>query len=267
MEIVIEETLTVSVLLNFIILKTTAQVLKRRGRLTILSALFGGLVTLFSPLLILSAWLKLFLIIPTALIMLLVTFKYKNLKDFVVLFGVFMITTFLFGGGCFALKELIGSYPLYIVALVSIAIYICTYLIIKVVNHYRRIKNFTYTLTFKDGEKVISEKAYLDSGNMLYDSITKKPIVLINYDVFQKFYKDISLVSILTKKVNSSSIKNGHYIKINSVGKGTSILVFTTDEMKVEGDERLYKNVTLGLSFSGFEKSFGSNVLLHCDYS
>ena len=118
-----------------------------------------------------------------------------------------------------------------------------------------------------DGDKVIKEEGYLDSGNVLYDTITKKPIVLVTYDVFHKFYEDVSLMSLITKDVSSCSIKNGHYIKINSVGKGTIILIFTVDQLKVEGDERMYKNVALGVSFSGFEKSFGKNVLLHCDFS
>ena len=45
------------------------------------------------------------------------------------------------------------------------------------------------------------------------------------------------------------------------------MLIFTVDQIQISGDEREFKNVSLGLSFSGFEKSFGKNVLLHCDFS
>ena len=99
---------------------------------------------------------------------------------------------------------------------------------------------------------------------MLYDTITKKPVILVTYDVFHKLYKNISLPSILTKTLDKSSIKNGHYIKINSIGSGTSLLVFTIDEMLV-GSDKSFKDVMVGLSFSGFEKSFGKKVLLHSE--
>jgi len=56
-------------------------------------------------------------------------------------------------------------------------------------------------------------------------------------------------------------------MKINGIGKGTNMLIFTIDELTLEGQEKSFKNVSLGLSFSGFEKSFGKKVLLHCDYS
>ena len=42
------------------------------------------------------------------------------------------------------------------------------------------------------------------------------------------------------------------------------MLVFSVDEVVV-GGEKSFSNVMLGLSFSGFEKSFGKNILLHCD--
>ena len=49
---------------------------------------------------------------------------------------------------------------------------------------------------------------------------------------------------------------------ISSVGGKGKILVFSVDEVKV-GEDKVFKDVMLGLSFSGFEKSFGKNVLLN----
>ena len=100
---------------------------------------------------------------------------------------------------------------------------------------------------------------------MLVDQITKKPIVLINFEVFHKLYNEISYLTAFTKTYDFKSIKNAHHIKINGVGGGGNILVFTVDELQV-GEEKSFKDVVLGLSFYGFEKSFKSKVLLNCGF-
>ena len=129
------------------------------------------------------------------------------------------------------------------------------------------IETFSYSVKIRLGEKEVEEEGYLDSGNMLYDPITKKPIILITYEVFSKFYKDINYLSAFLKNVDVNKIHNGHYIKINSIASGTNILVFTADKIEVKKEEFLksYENVAIGLSFSGFEKGCGRQVLLHSE--
>ena len=114
----------------------------------------------------------------------------------------------------------------------------------------------------KDGDKIVYEEGYLDSGNVLYDSITKKPIILITFDVFNKLYQNINYINALTKNFDKSKVKDGHFIKINSITSGTSILVFTVDEI-VLNSEKSFKDVAVGLSFSEFDKSFGKKILLN----
>ncbi len=267
MQIVIEEVLIINFFLNFLILKITSFIVGNKSRLLCLSALIGSIFALIEPLWNFNAVIKVLYCLCVSMLIILISFKYKSFKEYFYIYLIHLFTTFLFGGGCFALEQVVGSYPIYIVAITGLALFSILAIIIKIIKQRKKRKNFTYKLTFKDGDKVIKEDGYLDSGNVLYDNITKKPIVLVNFDVFHKFYEDISYISFITKSFNESSIKNGHYIKINSVGKGTSILIFTVDELSVEGEEKSYKNVALGLSFSGFEKSFGANVLLHCDFS
>lgn len=264
MKIVLEETIIIGLFLNFLILKTTS-FMTCKARLKFLSSLVGVVISLVAPLYKLHAVLKIVVLVFTSIIMVLISFKYNGFKNFVLILSIFFLSTFLYGGACFAVNELVGSFPLFVVALIGIAtyaLYSCAY---RIVSHRNRMKNFVYKLKIRDGEKMIEEEGYLDSGNVLYDTITKSPIVLVNFDVFSKLYKDIPYLALITKKINSSSIKNGHYIKINSIGRGTSLLVFTVDEMNVE--DKCYKNVSLGLSFSGFERSLGTNILLHCDYA
>lgn len=266
MEVVIEETLVINIFINFLLLKLTAFITKGKGRFFFLSSLFGSVISLVSPLFKMNFAIKLFLQIFTALLILLMAFKFKDIKNFIVKLAIFLLSTFAFGGCSLALENIVGKFPILIVCVVGLVVFLIVEIITKIINHQNCLKKFTYNLTLKDGDKVVCEEGYLDSGNVLYDTITKNPIILVNFDVFKKFYSNISYLSAVTKTLNSSSIKNGHYIKINSIGKGTTMLIFTIDELKI-GEDKFYKNATLGLSFSGFEKSFGKNVLLHCDYS
>ena len=267
MEIVIEQTLMISIFLNYFILKMTSRIVGEKARLVFISSKIGGLISLITPIWHLNALLKICLMICVAFIMILISFKYKSIKQFFTIFTIFMFSTFIFGGASFALQEIFGQFPIFIIAIIASVVYIIFLFITKIVGRKRKKQNFTYNLTIKDGDKMIDEEGYLDSGNVLYDTLTNKPIVLVTYDVFHKLYEDISLVSLLTKDFATSAIKNAHYLKVKGIGKGGSMLIFTVDQIQISVDEREFKNVSLGLSFSGFEKSFGKNVLLHCDFS
>ena len=112
---------------------------------------------------------------------------------------------------------------------------------------------------------MIEEEGFLDSGNLLYDPITKKPVILISYDVFSKLYDNVNYLNAFMKKIDLKNFKNGHYIKLNTVASGTQILVFSVNNVLLEGQgvNKKYEDIMLGLSFSGFEKAFGKKILLH----
>lgn len=264
MKVVIEESLTINIFVIYCILRFTAVFTKQKGRYLFLSSLFGAFIACAYPLLYLPQFVKYLMLFCTISLITLTSFKYQNFKKFLIDYSIILLSTFCLGGACLALQTAVGAFPVFIVAIVGGVLFITLAIVTKIVNHNNALKKFTYKLVIKDGGNVVEEEGYLDSGNVLYDSITKKPIVLVNFEVFKKIYQDVSYFNARLQNLNSSSIKNGHYIKINSVGRGTSMLVFTVDELVLE--EKYYKNVSLGLSFSGFEKSFGKNVLLHCDY-
>lgn len=263
MKIVLEESLAINIFVIYSILRWTSFLTRQKGRFLFLSALCGAVIACAYPAFTQNKILIVVLLLATISLVTLLSFKYKNFKKFSIDYIIVVFSTFCLGGSCLALENVVGSYPLFIVALVGGAVFIILAVATKAIRHSNAIKNFTYKLVLKDGDKVVEEEGYLDSGNVLYDSITNKPIVLVTFDVFQKFYSDVSYFSARLQKV-SSSIKNGHYIKINGIGSGTNMLVWTIDEMILE--DKYFKNVSLGLSFSGFEKSFGKKVLLHCDY-
>lgn len=265
MEIIIEESLAINIFVVYCILRFTAVVTRQKGRLYFLSSLCGAIIACAYPAFNISTILQYLILFCTIFLLNLISFKYENFKKFSINYAIILLSTFCLGGVCQALQSAVGTFPLFIVALLGGGLFISMGIVAKVLRHHNNLKKFTYSLILKDGGKVVKEEGYLDSGNVLYDSITNKPIILVTFDVFKKFYENIDYINARLQKINYSSIKNAHYIKINGIGKGTSILVFTIDELMLE--DKYFKNVSLGLSFSGFEKSFGKNVLLHCDYA
>ena len=263
MKIILEESLAINIFVVYCILRLNGLITRQKGKLYFLSALCGAILACAVPAFNLKDSLKYLILFCSISLITLTSFKYINFKKFCLDYVILILLTFSLGGACLALQNAIGSFPLYVTALVCGGILILFNIVVKCVNRSNNLKKFTYKLILRDGDKLFEEEGYLDSGNVLYDSLTSKPIVLVNFDIFQKFYNDVSYLNARLQKIDSK-IKNGHYIKVNGIGKGDSMLVFTIDELILEN--RYYKNVSLGLSFSGFEKSFGKNILLHCDY-
>ena len=264
MRVVIEEMLFVDVSLTFLILKMTSIILRERNKNALLVSLIGGEIVLLFPRFFAGMLGQIISLFLTSFMLVLLSFDAYSLKELFRIWGTFMISTFVFGGSALFLQNLIGDYPLFIVAIVGMVTYCGCLIVIKSVQRKNRIKDFCYKVKFVDNGIEAEEDGFLDSGNMLYDNITKKPVILVSFDVFHKLYSQINYSSILTKTFDKSSIKNGHYIKINSIGSGGNILVFSVDKVIV-GENRIFKNVMVGLSLSGFEKSFGRGVLLHSE--
>lgn len=262
MEIVVEYSLVVSFIACYLVLFCVSKVLNQDGSRLALSSLFGALVSVFSP--ILQDWwpLKIILVLLCAIFSTLVSFKWLGWKNFfleIFLLGGF---TCLFGGLCTGIQNLVGQFSLLVVCIILFVGFLIIKAVIKSISESKKISSFSFQLKIVDNGREIVEEGYLDSGNVLRDKVSGKPVVLINFEVFHKLYDKVSFVSAVAKTYDYSTFKNGHFLSINSVGGKGEILVFSVDELWI-GKNKFVKNATLGLSFSGFEKSFGKNVLLN----
>ncbi|MBQ8909265.1 MAG: sigma-E processing peptidase SpoIIGA [Clostridia bacterium] len=264
MEIVVEYTLVTSMLACLLALELAGKIIKQKVRLKWLVCLFGSALSLTYPLIHLIGIFKLLLLIFSLTISTLISFKYSTFLLFLRNFALIFILTCVFGGVCHAIENLVGKFSLFIVCVILLAVYFVVKCVYKSIDRANKIKQFTYSLKIVDGGKEVVEEGYLDSGNVLTDNITKKPIILVNFDVFHKLYDKVNYICALTKSYDFKSFKNGHFVPINSVGGQGKMLVFSVDEVQV-GDDKYFKDVILGLSFSGFEKSFGKRVLLNSE--
>ncbi len=269
MKILIELSLCINILINFFIIKCTSKCIDKKARLAFLSAVIGGLVALIIPIFNVGIIANIVIQILLSLSMCLLSFEIKPFKKFLITYAIFFGFTFLFGGACYGVSNIFGQISLLCVLGVATFVYIICVLVIKHQNKLKRLKQFSFKVALFAGGKVIEEEGFLDSGNVLYDPVTKKPIILITYDIFSKLKPDINYMTAYCKKIDPKSLTNGHYVKINTVASGTSILVFTADKVEIfEGEEKKnFENVSLGLSFSGFDKALGRKILLHREFA
>lgn len=266
MKIVVEYVLLENFLINLIILKTTANVLKEKGRLFFVSAVLGACVTVVIPLLFLNSLGELLLQVGLAVFYICISFKFKTIKKFARLYVCHFVVTLLYGGACFFFERLFGIESVIVVLLVVVFTFLCVKFLLKVRNRKKMLENFCFEIQIVAGDKTTKWKAFLDSGNLLFDPLTDSPVSLINYKVFSALYKDIDLEDILRRTKKLKQLKLAHYINFNTLGANNKILVFQVDKVVLENGSVL-ENATLGLALKNFNEAFGTDVILHNNLS
>ena len=265
MEIVIEYSLVINFVLNSFIIKSTALFFKEKVGLWYIASFIGAVIALILPLFNVKGLILVLFEVFLSLFMVSISFSVKSFKRFCMIYSTFLGMTFIFGGACYFLQSVFGQLPLFCVAILAVVLQCVIVLVLKYRNKARTLEDFSFKVVlFSNGNRV-EEEGFLDSGNILTDPITKKPIILITFEVFSRLYQNINYINAMMKNFDTSKLKNAHYIKVSTVASGTSMLVFTIDKMTLKkgDDDQTYKNVLLGLSFSGFDKALGKKVLLN----
>ena len=265
MKIIIEYVILENLIIDYFIIKNTGCILKDKPKFVFLSCLFGSIMALICPLFNLSIIIELLYKIIVAILIICVSFKFKTMKKFCLILSTFVLITFLYGGGCYAIQCITNTFTELTLLVVTFILYILVSKMIVYNNKKKNITDFSFDVVLINKGKVIKDKGFLDSGNLLYDPITLKPIVLINFKIFEKLFQNIELNELLLHKIDCEKLNKAHYIKFDTIGKSGSMLVFDIDKLLVKNENlsKISENVSLGLSLSGFEKSFGGNVLLH----
>ena len=278
MTIYIEQILIDNLVINYIILYCTFLILKQKGKFLplFLSALIGSVYALFSPLLKFPFFVLTLLKILLSLFMVSITKKFKSIKEYLLFYVVFIFLTFLFGGVClfilinFDKNFNIQNYstyslPLGVIVLVLFLMTIVLKNIFKNVYKRKNINNFIYNLIIFNNHNYIKLLAFLDSGNLLVDKLTNKPITIVDYNSVKDFLK-VSLTDILLNRIDNinKTLKNAHLFEVKSVGGTKKIIVFEVD--KIEISTKDYKqeihNAVLGITLKSFINDLGYNALI-----
>ena len=229
MKVYIDLLFLLNLIYDFLLLMTVSVTLKRNinYKRLLLGSLVGALSTfiIFLPL---NKYLLLVLKIIMGLIMLLVTFKYKNIKYFLHNILYLYMTSVILAGFLYYLK--LEFKNLSYLLILSIAPLIL-YLYIKeqkdlksIVNYYRKV-----IITLKNNQE-INLTGFIDSGNKLKDPITGKYIILVNKNLIDGIY----------------NIRSPMYVPIKTVNQKSLLECISIKNIKI--DNIVYNNYLLGLS-------------------
>ena len=227
-------------LLNFIydllLLLTVSVTLKRNTKFKriLLGSLFGAIST-FIILIPLNKYLLLILKILTSVIMLIITYSFKNVKYFFNNLLYLYMTSVILAGFLYFLKLEFNNLS-YLISLSIAPLILYLYIreqkkLKEIVNYYKKV-----IVTFKNN-KTLSLNGFIDSGNKLKDPITGKYIILVNKKTLKGIY----------------NIRSPMYVPIKTINKSSLLPCISIKNIII--DNKTYNNYLLGISdtFNGFD--------------
>ena len=205
MTIYIDVVLIENLIMNYIILLATGIIIKTKIKhlRLILGSLIGAIYTIITYIITIKIYSNFFLKILLSIIIIYVAFNPQNIKNMWKQLIVFYLTSFVFGGAAFALIYVVkpqdilmrnglflGTYPLKTVILSAIIAFIIIIVTFKIVKSKISKKDMYKDVRILFEGKQIKLKAMLDTGNLLKEPITGKPVIVVEhtclYDVLPK---------------------------------------------------------------------------------
>ena len=240
-EIVVEYVFLQNLFIDYLIFKTTAGILRTKGKYFFLVSIFASIFAVVLPLFYLPKIFEFILKIFLGVLLVCLTFKFNKFLSFLKIYVTFFFATFLYGGVCACFVETFGQlHTLIILAIVAVTYCIFEWLL-KYINKRKTIENFCYDVLLENGDKVLNCKGFLDTGNMLVDPLTKKPVCLVGLKLFEELGFEIDFKDLLTKNFDLKKLSLGHYICLDTVGQGNKVLAFEVDKILVKGKEEVKK--------------------------
>ena len=227
-----------NIFLDFILLMSVSVILTRNVKIKriLLGSLMGGVST-FILFISLSSVLLFLIKLFLGIVMVLITFGYKNIKYmFNNLFYLYTLS-FSVGGVMYLLMDK-GIYN-YLVLIIGFMV--VNYLYIKQIKKFKNNYSEYYHVEIKYKNQKLKLVGFLDTGNKLYDNYHHRPIILIDQKIKYQL-QDIIYVP---------------YTSLNN----TSILKCIRPDTIIINNKR-FDNYLIGLSNNKFRID-GINCLLH----
>ena len=287
MTIYIDVVLFENLIMNYIILLATGIILKikiKHLRL-IIASLIGAIYSIFGYISNIKAYSNMILKIILSIIIIYVAYNPQDVKKMWKELLVFYLTSFAFGGAAFALIYIVkpqdilmknglflGTYPLKTVILAAIV----TFILIIVKSKISK-KDMFKDIKINIEGKEVQVKAMVDTGNMLKEPISGKPVIVVEhtllYDILPKEILN-NLEKILGGDIESlpDEIKNKYisklkFIPFSSLGKQNGMLIgIKPTYVEVMQEENTKKeDVIIGIYNKSFTKNGEYRALIGID--
>lgn len=235
MKIYIDLVFIINFLLDFHILFIVDKTLKRRTKLKrIILASFVGSVTLLFLFIPISSKLLFLIKMILCFLMSICAFGYKNQKyTFTNMIYIYM-TSSIFGGALFFLKENVNTNFFYVLLLL-LSVPMIGYILISYTHKLKTNYRYYYLIKIKFNQNQILElNSFLDTGNKLIDPYTNKGIILVDR---HKISSDVK-------------IRSPIYVPFRSLNNKGLLECIKPFSVEINGLE--FKNYLIGLSDEPF---------------
>lgn len=244
MKIYIDVILFINIFFDFLLLLSVSIILRRHAKIyrIILGSLVGGITIIF--LFFNITTIQLFILkLIIALLMVLATFGYKNIKYTLKNYSFLYLTGIALGGALYFLN-LQFSYKnnglifynngfsinfIVLIILTPILLYIYIKELKDLKTNYS--KYHKVNIYFKSN-KNITLNGYLDTGNNLIDPYKKRPIILVDYSKIKKYITNEKELLVPYNSINNNDILRCIKVK------------------KIEIDGLEYTDILIGLSLN-----------------
>lgn len=252
-------------LINLIVTKTTSFLVKENGKLFFLASVFAAELSVYKLVVPLNRVGQIICQIGFVVILSSICFEFVTFKKFLQIFASYFISFLMYGGLGFVLSYYLQIESVLMIFVAATGVCFAVGTILKHSRRRKMVGDFCFQTKLKTQTNFFECKAFLDTGNFLFDPITNKPVSLVNFKVLTNLFDEISLEDVLLRSEKLKSLKNAHYIPFRTLNGKDRILVFEVDEIFLNG--KTVKNVMLGLCLNNFNSSFGSDIILHNDFA
>ena len=275
MTIYVDVVLFENLIMNYIILFTTSQILKIEPKhiRIILASLLGAIYSIIAYMNILDIYSKIPLKILLSIIIVYIAFNPQTVKKMWKYILFFYLVSFVFGGAAFSLIYIVkpqeilmknglflGTYPLKIAILGAIVAFITITIVFKLAKNKISKKDLFCEMEICINNKKIETKTMVDTGNMLKEPITNTPVVVVEHMLlYECLPKEIlnNLENIIggdfsniSEKIKNEYISKLKLIPFSSLGKQNGMLIgIKPDYIKIKTEEKENKieNVIIGI--------------------
>ena len=290
MTIYLDIILCENLLMNYIILFATYVIIKPKTKhpqiRMILSSLLGSIYAIIIYLNILSIYTNLLAKITLSVVMVYIAFAPPNIKQLLKQILIFYLVSFIFGVCTFALiyflkpenvemknGVFVGIYPIKVGLIAGIIAFIITQIAFKINKSKLNNKNTFIEIELYNKNKMTKARALLDSGNMLKEPISQKPVIVVEKAILSKIIPE-EVLNYIERMVGGDDQERNEMqeylskirmVPFMSLGKENGMLIgIRLDKIKINTEDiRLEKeNIIAGIYEKKLTKDNKYNALI-----
>lgn len=290
MTIYLDIILCENLLMNYIILFATYVIIKPKTKhpqiRMILSSLLGSIYAIIIYLNMLSIYTNLLAKITLSVVMVYIAFAPPNIKQLLKQILIFYLVSFIFGGCTFALiyflkpenvemknGVFVGIYPIKVGLIAGIIAFIITQIAFKINKSKLNNKNTFIEIELYNKNKMTKARALLDSGNMLKEPISQKPVIVVEKAILSKIIPE-EVLNYIERMVGGDDQERNEMqeylskirmVPFMSLGKENGMLIgIRLDKIKINTEDiRLEKeNIIAGIYEKKLTKDNKYNALI-----